>query len=624
MASNGTSSSSVSIGYASYQQQYLGSGDYAPNDVASMVLFFSIIVLLVVSFAFYFWFTEWYKIAPQQRHEEGLERQKEVDLLVDNIKDQVKAAFKLPILSLAMIFYHGAFFAPAYPPLLLHHHHHQPSPISKSPSYYYPAGSPTQMLQMSSPLPWHASKPPQQPSPPHLASLATYLAPPPPAATATRTTIVSREQHNVWAHRFHHAFSLAFLVGILVAVIMLLVAVGQPAVPSTSATLQAALFLLVLCINLFLITRQRFYYRQRKQLFGDDDAHMNAIYKTHFDDWDHTLANWIQLAILVIEFFQLLTFPLRDLITVNSFASSASTASSSSSSSSSFSRFMSLLLNAGGLMPDMRTPVWYTYTLWSTFIVTAISLLVAILVHGLNTWQPYKVPNRWVRWCLPVATLLYIPVLTTFVSSAACQSLNVATNDYAPTLRCHADNISQQLYLWMSLIGYVIAYFLMTMFLTSYERIPLRNEIAFKSISVAFIKNMGLLLAIVFLLVESTTNKNRLRAILSIIILLTMICYNIKTRPCYVDKVNFFRTASFSCILWTSVLVAILSDTNAAQNLSPLTVICVIVGGWILIILLFIALYCIYYRTSTKASTASTHGDSSSTSSSSSASIDCT
>jgi hypothetical protein len=31
----------------------------------------------------------------------------------------------------------------------------------------------------------------------------------------------------------------------------------------------------------------------------------------------------------------------------------------------------------------------------------------------------------------------------------------------------------------------------MTIFLTSYERVPTKNEIAYKSISVAFIKNMG-------------------------------------------------------------------------------------------------------------------------------------
>lgn len=103
-----------------------------------------------------------------------------------------------------------------------------------------------------------------------------------------------------------------------------------------------------------------------------------------------------------------------------------------------------------------------------------------------------------------------------------------------------------------------------------------------------------------------------MRAILSITILLTMICYNIKTRPCYVDKVkyadrvimffltytcqiNFFRTASFTCILWTSALVAILSDTDAAQSLGPFAVIYIIIGGWVFIILVFIIIYFIYY-----------------------------
>lgn len=80
---------------------------------------------------------------------------------------------------------------------------------------------------------------------------------------------------------------------------------------------------------------------------------------------------------------------------------------------------------------------------------------------------------------------------TTFVSSAACQSLNIPSNDFNLTLRCNATNIPRQLYFWISLLGYIVAYFLMTIFLTSYERVPTKNEIAYKSISVAFIKNMG-------------------------------------------------------------------------------------------------------------------------------------
>lgn len=62
------------------------------------------------------------------------------------------------------------------------------------------------------------------------------------------------------------------------------------------------------------------------------------------------------------------------------------------------------------------------------------------------------------------------------------------------------------------------------------------------------------------------------------------------------QQINFFRTASFSCILWTSVLVAILSDTNAAGLLGPLAVLCIIVGGWGLIIALYLLVYFAYYK----------------------------
>ncbi|KAG1369531.1 hypothetical protein G6F61_012253 [Rhizopus arrhizus] len=377
----------------------------------------------------------------------------------------------------------------------------------------------------------------------------------------------------VYSARFYHLFSLLFIVTFTIS---LAIIIGATSGPNPSSTLlQAALFVLVLSINLYLITRQRCYYMQKRKLFGEHDAHINAVYDTRFSQWDKSMwSNWVQIAILVIEFFQLMTFPLRDLITITSFHHSS----------------VSFVLNVGGFMPDMRTPAWYTYSLWTAFAVTLCSMLLGILIHSINLKYPYKLSTRWVRWFIPVATLLYIPILTTFVSSAACQSLNIPANDFSSTLRCHSPTISRQIYLWLSLVGYLLAYFLITIFLTSYERVPIKNEIAYKSISVAFIKNMGLMLAIVFLLVETTTRLNRMRAILSITILLTMICYNIKTNPCYVDIAS-----SFTCILWTSTLVAILSDTNAAQSLGPFTVIYIIIGGWAFIIVLFMLIYFIYY-----------------------------
>ncbi|CAO3643821.1 unnamed protein product [Mucor hiemalis] len=535
-----------SIGYASYQQQYNSTSTsfYQANDTVSIVLFFSIIALLLLSFVLYFWYTERHSIPLTQRGDQAVGQQQEIYLLIDNISSQVKTTFRIPVITLTIVLWKRIF------------KHQDP------------------MMNTD------------------LTATTTAVA---TAANAPNTPdavlpLASHEHQRVYNSRLYHLFSLLFIIGFVITLAILVGAVNSAsAATANSSTLlsQASLFVFVLSINLYLITRQRCYYMERRKLFGNDDAHINAIYDTRFSDWDKSMwSNWVQITILIIEFFQLMTFPLRDLITVTSFEAGNQVKTS---------QLVSFILNAGGLMPDMRTPTWYTYSLWTAFAVTLFSLMLGTIIHCINLKYPYKLPTRWVRWCIPVATLLYIPILTTFVSSAACQSLNIPSNDFSVTLRCNAPNISRQLYIWLSLVGYIVAYFLMTIFLTSYERIPMKNEIAYKSISVAFIKNMGLLLAIVFLLVESTTNVNRMRAILSITILLTMICYNIKTRPCYVDKINFFRTASFTCILWTSALVAILSDTNAAQSLGPLTVIYIIIGGWIFIIILFVIVYFIYY-----------------------------
>ncbi|RCI06275.1 hypothetical protein CU098_005446 [Rhizopus stolonifer] len=330
------------------------------------------------------------------------------------------------------------------------------------------------------------------------------------------TDAIPHAYERVYADRLYHLLSLFFLFTFFISLAILIGATNEP-------NPQTTLFLVVLSINLYLISRQRCYYRQRRKLF-DQDAHFNAVYDTRFSNWDKSMgSNWVQMTILVIEFFQLMTFPLRDLL-------------SSLNRPPNSSQTVSFIMNAGGLMPDMRTPSWYTYSLWTTFVVTLCGLCLGCVIHCVNLRYPYKISTRWVRWCIPVVTLLYIPILTTFVSSAACQSFNLSTNDFSLTLRCNASHIHRQLYFWLSLLGYILAYFLATIFLTSHEKAPIDNEIAYKSISVAFIKNMGLLLAIVFLLVESTTRVNRMRAILSITILLTMICYNIKTSPCYVDK----------------------------------------------------------------------------------------
>ncbi|GAN07185.1 hypothetical protein MAM1_0151c06678 [Mucor ambiguus] len=512
------------IGYATYQQQYnstSSSTTYQTNDTISIVLFFSIIALLLLSFVLYFWYTERHKIPINQRGDQAVGQQQEIYLLVDNISSQVKTTFRIPIFTLILVLWKKY--------------------TGKTTANMEPTATAAALDVRNCTMNTTATV--------INTNTTTTLA----ATTTTTTTtpLILHEHQRVYHSKLYHLFSLLFIVSFVIALSILIGAVNSTIDDhSSTLLLQSALFVFVLSINLYLITRQRCYYMERRKLFGENDAHINAIYDTRFSNWDKSMwSNWVQITILIIEFFQLMTFPLRDLITVTSLVSG----DEASTGRTETSQLISFILNAGGLMPDMRTPTWYTYSLWTAFAVTCVSLMLGLIIHAVNYKYPYKLPTRWVRWCIPVATLLYIPILTTFVSSAACQSLNIPTNDFSVTLRCNAPSISRQLYLWLSLFGYIIAYFLMTIFLTSYERVPTKNEIAYKSIGVAFIKNMGLLLAIVFLLVESTTNVNRMRAILSITILLTMICYNIKTRPCYVDKEAGYSLyfASLQCILST-------------------------------------------------------------------------
>ncbi|KAG1584860.1 hypothetical protein G6F48_007624 [Rhizopus delemar] len=113
-----------------------------------------------------------------------------------------------------------------------------------------------------------------------------------------------------------------------------------------------------------------------------------------------------------------MTFPLRDLITITSFHHSS----------------VSFVLNVGGFMPDMRTPAWYTYSLWTAFAVTLCSMLLGILIHSINLKYPYKLSTRWVRWFIPVAvSQVFHLVQKTYVSLDFTLYSNLASekeNDY--------------------------------------------------------------------------------------------------------------------------------------------------------------------------------------------------
>ncbi|GJJ76198.1 hypothetical protein EMPS_08557 [Entomortierella parvispora] len=270
------------------------------------------------------------------------------------------------------------------------------------------------------------------------------------------------------------------------------------------------------------------------------------------------------------------------------------------------------VVNSLGLQPSINTHDWYLLRFWSCFAVVLLGWVVALCIHGWNRrcrrlrregkphWGAISV--GWISCFIPVVSVLYLPILSTFLSSASCQSqaihayaherhaqqedqacreghgahtpstllhsivltlLDPASTVSSPpahSLLCTGPQIRPSLYLGASLLAYTLAYLLFMVFLTSFERVPAKGEICSRPNGVAVLKNLGLLLAVDFLLIQSPAQR-RFRGLVSIAIMLAMACYTIRMKPCYWNKINYWRTFSFSCVLYASLLVALLCQS---------------------------------------------------------------
>ncbi|KAG0044764.1 hypothetical protein BGZ83_009968 [Gryganskiella cystojenkinii] len=268
------------------------------------------------------------------------------------------------------------------------------------------------------------------------------------------------------------------------------------------------------------------------------------------------------------------------------------------------------VVNSLGLQPSINTHDWYLLRFWSCFTVVILGWVVALSIHGWNRrcrrlrregkphWGAISV--GWISCFIPVVSILYLPILSTFLSSASCQSqaihayaherhaqqedqarreghgpplhpssilhsivltlldpASTVSSPPAQSLLCTGPQVRPSLYLAASLLAYTLAYLLFMVFLTSFERVPAKGEICFRPNGVAVLKNLGLLLAVDFLLIQSPAQR-RFRGLVSIAIMLAMACYTIRMKPCYWNKINYWRTFSFSCVMYASLLVALL------------------------------------------------------------------
>ncbi|KAF9369984.1 hypothetical protein CPC16_004055 [Podila verticillata] len=320
------------------------------------------------------------------------------------------------------------------------------------------------------------------------------------------------------------------------------------------------------------------------------------------------------------------------------------------------------VVNSLGLQPSINTHDWYLLRFWSCFAVVVAGWFVALTIHAWNRRCRRLRREGKPHW---PASVLYLPILSTFLSSAACQSQAIhayAHEQYAQqqaqarreghgsiatagifnsivmtlldpastvihpasSLLCTGPQVRPSLYLAASLLAYTLAYLLFMVFLTSFERVPGKGEICFRPNGVAVLKNLGLLLAVDFLLIQSPAQR-RFRGLVSISIMLAMACYTIKMKPCYWNKINYWRTFSFSCVLYASLLVALLCPSPAPDKVKgerrggkwvmaphlkmghawtvgggPKVMLAWIAAGWVILIIVFFVAERVFLRQWTK------------------------
>ncbi|KAI9298756.1 hypothetical protein K502DRAFT_286089 [Neoconidiobolus thromboides FSU 785] len=251
--------------------------------------------------------------------------------------------------------------------------------------------------------------------------------------------------------------------------------------------LKIGTFIYVLSLNLYFISRQYIYY-QKQNLTQLHDPRFIALANTNFNHFERNWANYMQIAVLGLEFLQLLSFPIQDII------SSVSTPQGFRDSNGVDPQ---AIVSIASLLPNISVR-FYLIQFWTCMGVVLFTSFTSVILHFYNNRFIPGISLFWVSHLVPLVHVAYLPILVTFINSAACLLGDGGDNSSSVTqlLKCERQVVQPQLYLWLSLLGFTLAYLMLTVFVTSYERKPLEGDIEFKSKGVAFIKNMSRIMSI--------------------------------------------------------------------------------------------------------------------------------
>ena len=297
--------------------------------------------------------------------------------------------------------------------------------------------------------------------------------------------------------------------------------------------------------------------------------------------------NAIQTLVIIVEFIQLASFPVRDLYRNDAFQLALQLPQGTFSKD-----FMALIRSALAIFSTGLPNVDFDYV---KFVICWWLTIAAVCIAGIFIAGYYAIRSEWVlrkldsmqktknfltsvdaTWILsflPIVNLLYLVILNAFLERLGCLSSNITPTWPAPLEELGLAIQKRQseclpiysaypmMHTAYSLVGFTLAFFIFTACRTAQEPKPEDGIINYTSNSELLLKSGAIIILLLYTLVPTSATAT-VRGSLAAIIISLMILYNVVIGSTYSRWINFLRTLSFLAVLWMSLVVTYYTAEN--------------------------------------------------------------
>ena len=326
-----------------------------------------------------------------------------------------------------------------------------------------------------------------------------------------------------------------------------------------------------------------------------------------------SILNFLQILVLITEFFQLASFPIRDLFRNDAYIMSLQMHKNQNVKNIVDSIRSVLAAVSTGLSVSDYNYIKFVVCWWLTIISLFIAFFFGMLHLYIKKetrlskeskkWLQKISESRWIIFSVPLINLLYLVILNSFLETLSCFSSNTTPswpasfNDiYIASVtryyECYAIyTVSPTVNTWLSLFGFTSAFFLFTICRTANEPIPEDGIISYTQRSELFTKMASVILLLSYALISSPGTATG-RGSLALFLLFCMTIYNIVIGSTHVRTINMLRSYSYMLNLWLCAVITYYNSPDSTTRLMEIGVgIWAVIGwGWFTFSIIFFIL----------------------------------